>query len=834
MKTADKPANVPSPKSSLDDNTALLEELKAFEISAGQTAEEPAAAGENVDTNLREAAYDNSEAFAKAVPFKNAVAFYATGKLPAVAGEWQLPQQLTPALLFAVRDLSQIRHDYPLCLLNDSAKQVAKPLRDIFDALLAAQAVQGDDAERLKRELFRVEAEIKKIVAANKEIELSTAFDTALQIVQKDNHKPKTTSEAIAKHLKAISQALPANARLLPFSAESQQQLLQETAKRFWQKQSRAMADEAESLCGTLQDILAADQHAGNDTQNEERLQASLGKTGEEELDFGTLSAMINDSRVRETLPEARRLRIQQAVETLISASTSFFDPAVTPAVAYSCDEALAKANANFDNWVDFCKQLHIARLEAANQFNDEKHPALFTTFGAAFLSQSETELVPPVLLHLSAGTISDADKLKLPEILAGDHAIKVLFIVENTQLANAPFSPDYATLATAKMAVQLNSAFVFQSPAANVAAVLNGFESGTKYPGIALFSIFAPTETAEQLPAYLRSAAAAEARIFPVFRFNPALGDSWREKFEISETPQNENRWAVSAISYRDASDKSQSTELPFTATDFMLMDSQNDAQLLPVPPGVWAENLLPLDEFLSGKSTDKLPYLQMVDENSQLWRVIPSAKLVEIARKFANNWRLLQEFGGIENSHAKHLLAQEKAAVRAEFEQQIADLKAAHEAEISKNTDELSRDIISRIAAGMLSEGMGNAIPAMPVQKPAAASKPKTEAPAASAEAKAEPAQPDEEEEALSFDEPYIDSPLCTSCNDCINKNSLIFAYDANKQAYIKDASAGSFRELVEAAENCPVKIIHPGKPKNPNEPNLDALVQRAAKFN
>ena len=151
-----------------------------------------------------------------------------------------------------------------------------------------------------------------------------------------------------------------------------------------------------------------------------------------------------------------------------------------------------------------------------------------------------------------------------------------------------------------------------------------------------------------------------------------------------------------------------------------------------------------------------------------------------------------------------------------------------------LATHGDLIRRQSTSIANRTMLSEGMGNAIPAMPVQKPAAAPKPKTEAPAASAEAKAEPAQPDEEEEALSFDEPYIDSPLCTSCNDCINKNSLIFAYDANKQAYIKDASAGSFRELVEAAENCPVKIIHPGKPKNPNEPNLDALVQRAAKFN
>jgi pyruvate-ferredoxin/flavodoxin oxidoreductase len=59
-------------------------------------------------------------------------------------------------------------------------------------------------------------------------------------------------------------------------------------------------------------------------------------------------------------------------------------------------------------------------------------------------------------------------------------------------------------------------------------------------------------------------------------------------------------------------------------------------------------------------------------------------------------------------------------------------------------------------------------------------------------------------------------------------------MFAYNDNKQALIKDATAGTFRDLVTAAEKCPVHIIHPGKPGNPDEQGLDDLVQRAAKFN
>ena len=58
-------------------------------------------------------------------------------------------------------------------------------------------------------------------------------------------------------------------------------------------------------------------------------------------------------------------------------------------------------------------------------------------------------------------------------------------------------------------------------------------------------------------------------------------------------------------------------------------------------------------------------------------------------------------------------------------------------------------------------------------------------------------------------------------------------MFGYDANKQASIIDPDAGTYRELVEAAENCQVSVIHPGKPRNPDERGLDELMARAKAF-
>ena len=80
---------------------------------------------------------------------------------------------------------------------------------------------------------------------------------------------------------------------------------------------------------------------------------------------------------------------------------------------------------------------------------------------------------------------------------------------------------------------------------------------------------------------------------------------------------------------------------------------------------------------------------------------------------------------------------------------------------------------------------------------------------------------------------DDPYIDTPKCSTCEECVKINGRMFVYDKNKQAYIADPDAGTYRELVEAAESCQVAIIHPGKPRQPQEPGLAELLERAQPF-
>ena len=80
---------------------------------------------------------------------------------------------------------------------------------------------------------------------------------------------------------------------------------------------------------------------------------------------------------------------------------------------------------------------------------------------------------------------------------------------------------------------------------------------------------------------------------------------------------------------------------------------------------------------------------------------------------------------------------------------------------------------------------------------------------------------------------DDPYIETIRCSTCNECTLLNPRMFAYNENKQAYIADVKAGTYAQLVQAAESCQVSIIHPGKPRDMSEPGLEELLERAKPF-
>jgi pyruvate-ferredoxin/flavodoxin oxidoreductase len=79
-----------------------------------------------------------------------------------------------------------------------------------------------------------------------------------------------------------------------------------------------------------------------------------------------------------------------------------------------------------------------------------------------------------------------------------------------------------------------------------------------------------------------------------------------------------------------------------------------------------------------------------------------------------------------------------------------------------------------------------------------------------------------------------PWIDTEDCTSCDECINLNPKIFAYNDKKKAFIQSPEGGPYSDLVKAAEKCTAQVIHPGLPRDRGAKDIDKWIKRGEKYN
>jgi len=77
------------------------------------------------------------------------------------------------------------------------------------------------------------------------------------------------------------------------------------------------------------------------------------------------------------------------------------------------------------------------------------------------------------------------------------------------------------------------------------------------------------------------------------------------------------------------------------------------------------------------------------------------------------------------------------------------------------------------------------------------------------------------------------WIETPECTACDECIGINPKIFAYNDDKLAIVLNPQAGSYKDIVRAAEKCTAGCLHPGTPWNMSEKDVDKLIKRAEKY-
>jgi hypothetical protein len=439
-----------------------------------------------------------------------------------------------------------------------------------------------------------------------------------------------------------------------------------------------------------------------------------------------------------------------------------------------------------------------MAELEIKGEFRETAHEDYFTDYGSDGLDPAELALFPDYLVSIDAAAQDAVESAALLDLLSAGLPMKVLVrtddILEESQPGTGQLNVGTKSRQLANMAIGLSEVFVLQSAASHLAQMRERIERGLAYAGPALFSVFSGANGhAGGLKPYLVAAAAMESRAFPAFTFDPSAGTDWASRFDLSANPQVDRDWPLHEFAYESVEHQRAGEEVAFTLVHFVACDRRYSRHFARVPHKDWNAKMVPVGESLAREQKglpEAIPTVLMVDARNVLQKVLVDDKVMREARRCREMWHSLQELGGVHNSHAERLLAHERKA-QSEREKALAEAR-----------------------------GLEPASQAAAAAAPAVATAAKS---AAAAETAPEP----------SPDEAYIETARCTTCNECTNLNDKMFAYNENKQAYIANPDAGTYAQLVEAAESCQVSIIHPGKPRNPNEPGLAELTQRAEAF-
>jgi hypothetical protein len=748
--------------------------------------------------------------------------FHLTGSRAAADLEPIEDGRFRPALLAGYRDLTSLRYDFPVVLVEDGA-DVVRSLSSAVDESLREVAPRGIEGERLRRQVLSLERELRVLVRDGAKGMLSDVWERAVSSLEPGGDE---TTGPILRH---AGEQLHVDGEVVDCDHDVGARLVEHVWRRTQQRKAQRFHEEVHRLVQALSDILRAAFIHSEGGRLPESLKAGVGDLHHDQFDFETMSRLLAKGVPEDELPPERRARIEWALEVL--RQQRFFEPpegagiAATTAAPYefrfaSCGEMLEAFRERLPEVVEFVKAMSIADLEADGRYVETKHDPFFEGFGEDALTPQDLALFPDYLVTIDSGHADATESGVLMEVLSSDLPVKVLVqtedVLEESSIGAGHFGFGMRSAQLASTAMGLHDVFVLQTTSSNLYQLRDRLLRGLEYAGPALFSVFTGShDAASDLPPYLTAAAAMESRAFVAFTYDPSAGPDLASRFSLEDNPQPELDWPVEDFEYADESLQRVKEQVPFTVVDFVVCDRRYARHFARVPRSGWNESTIPVDEWLAldpGDVGERIPHVVVVDEDDVLHRLIVDAKLMQAARRCREIWHGLQELGGIHNSHAERLLERERAAWEEQKERELASVRA------------------EAAPAAVVVEPPAGTAPPIVLGEPL----PTEEAPSPeAATAVAEVVEPVAEEAPPPLGDPWIETSRCSTCNECTALNDRMFAYDENKQAYFKDMDAGTYREIVEAAEACQVAVIHPGLPRNPNEPGLEELIERAKPF-
>jgi len=559
----------------------------------------------------------------------------------------------------------------------------------------------------------------------------------------------------------------------------------------------------------------------------DDNLKAAMGSFADGSIDAGALASVLGEGDDQRLMGKKRLERVRRTAQALreVENRLETAPPKCEFASLYDSEADLLDRGAkHLESMSELFKLIRIADLEGRARYEDEHHDGFFKRFGYDHLENEEVSLCPPFVIM--ADDKGDRRKLlgKLLRVVSAGLPVKVMLVqshIPKRDIAAGRSAALQCSMDIELLPVALRGIYVAQS-AVGAPDLGERLGHGIASPRPAVMSIFVRSDVKEEDYRTLAEASLS-SRLYPRFVYDPDRSADFVQCFDLSGNPALDRPWPKASLEFRNEKGETEKLERELTFADFVVDQPDFAEEFSLLPADLEGRTAVHIAEFLAYSPYDrggKVPFVYTVDSGRRLVKKVPSQAVVIQTGDRQQLWHTLKELAGIENPHVQAAREKLRQDLDEEKRSAMTALRAELAAELEAKRQEAVSGAMRNLAARLT--GLAPAEAAEALVAGVAAAVP--EAPAAGG------AKPKKKK---GGDLAWIQSKKCTTCDECININKNIFAYDKNKKAFVKDPKGGSFRDIVKAAKKCSARIIHPGKPQDPNEADLEKWIKEAEPF-
>lgn len=610
---------------------------------------------------------------------------------------------------------------------------------------------------------------------------------------------------------------------------------------------------EVKSLLIQLQEALRIDDDYGPSGRSSSALLGAFGDAGiaflnTEEL-AGKLSSQARGHKMHEPQRVARMRQCLKILEQFLSQIDESLDlilvhsGLIPDAQSYpqvriikhldTIELATGIFDAIAENHVEAFKAMRVARLDIEANYDADLHANILNHFSWQDLSHTELRLLPVVCICETSSSLYSM-LTQLSQLIRSGRPIDVLAMDSTSELMlntdplqrSHPYNPGFSYLATA-----YREAFVAQSSLARPKQLLQTFYKMNELSRPAVAVVSTPTWS-WRLPPLVQLEAAHYGRVAPLFQYDPSIGQTRIERFSIDDNPQPEAVWPRVTISTTNETAHTCSMEVAFTFAHALALEPGYLQYFRVLPNEAWNDELIEVWDFLQNPRFDspQIPFIWGVIDGL-LRKCVMTREVANTCIDRMQRWTTLQELSFSNKTQLQRSAAALAEKTKQNQEQELALLNTQHQTQLREIKSRAIDDTLASIADFISQLRHQNIEPQTEGELNKAEELLETVSPQA-----IETPQPSplvEHETKTPRTQAHIDAVRCLSCGACLAINDALFAFNEEMKAEIIDRTAGSFAQILQAAELCPAECIAPGLPLDSESASAHEI-ERAQVYN